>query len=228
MSGTYEEWRIVAKILERQEALAGVVDQLLAITPADVDVHPRGRDEIMIYAFTKAELRSAEQALARIAEREGVSLQTSLTRWNPAEEQWQDPELPIEPMEVPLDPEWIAVGELGWEVRVKAQARKDARRVESYLRTKGRPLFMDGLRRITVGVADEHDARQLAEEIRWTDPLAAIQVRPLSRWRRWRIREAVLGGYAAGDTGGWGNGGGGNGGGGNGGGGNGGGGNGGG
>jgi len=212
MSGTYEEWRIVAKVLHRREALLGVVDQLLAITPADVDVHTRGRDEIMIYAFTKAELRSAEQALASIAESEGVTVQTTLTRWNPAEEQWQDPELPIEPMEVPLDPEWIAVGELGWEVRVKAQARKNARRIEKDLRAKGRPLFIDGLRRITVGVADEHEARQLAEEIRWADPLAAIQVRPLSRWRRWRIREAVLGGYAAsGDLGG-GDGGGGNGG----------------
>ncbi|HEX9351574.1 MAG TPA: hypothetical protein VF877_09910 [Gaiellaceae bacterium] len=202
MSATYEEWRIVAKVLDRRDALSAVIDQMRATTPPEVDVHARGHDEIMIYAFTEAEMRSAEQALASIAAREGVTVQTTLTRWNPGGEQWQDPELPIEPMETPLDPEWIAVGDLGWEVRVKAQTRKAARRVENDLRAKGRPLLIDGLRRITVGVANEQEARQLAEEIRWADPLAAIQVRPLSGWRRWRIREAVLGGYAAGDLGG--------------------------
>jgi hypothetical protein len=218
MTETYEEWRLVAKVLDRRKVLPAIVDQLRAIARPGVDVHARGRDEIMIYAFTEAEARVAERALESIADREGVRVQTELTRWNPGEEQWQDPALAIEPMESPLDPEWVAVGELGWEVRVKAQARKYARRVEKEVRAKGHPLFTDGLRRITVGLADEHEARQLAEEIRWSDPLAAIQVRPLSRWRRWRIREAVLGGYAGGtaDGGGWGggNGGGGNGGGG--------------
>lgn len=176
------------------------------------NVHARGRDEIMIYAFGEPGIHSAERALVSISLKEGVTVQTTVTRWNPGEERWQDPKLPIEPMDEPLDPEWIAVGELGWEVRVKAQARKDARMIENDLRAKGRPLFVDGLRRITVGVSDEHGARALAEEIRWADPLAAIQVRPLSRWRRWRIQE-VLGGYGiSGDPGGFGNGGGGNGG----------------
>src|SRR5438876_696749 len=108
MGETYEEWRIVAKVLDHKRSRATLVDHLLAITPPDVDVHPRGRDEIMIYAFAQADLRSAERALMSIAAREAVTVETTLTRWNPAKEQWQDPELPIEPMEVPLDPEWIA------------------------------------------------------------------------------------------------------------------------
>jgi hypothetical protein len=81
---------------------------------------------------------------------------------------------------------------------VKLEDRAEARKIEHGLRNEGRPTFNDGRTCFTIGVADRSAAAAVVEQITQTAPFAKIEVRPLSRFRRWLIRQAVLGNYAEG------------------------------
>jgi hypothetical protein len=51
------------------------------------------------------------------------------------------------------------------------------------------------MKRLTIGVADKGAADRLVEELTSTGELAEIRARPLTRFRRWLIRQALLGNY---------------------------------
>jgi hypothetical protein len=125
-----------------------------------------------------------------------------MTRWNPGAERWQDPALPVEAPKRDIGPEWVALGELAWEVRVRSQSGREARRLVQELLKAGHPTIAGLRNRITVGVADESAARTLANDLRLRAPTAEITIRALSRWRQWLIRQRLLGNYASGGDGG--------------------------
>lgn len=193
----YEEWRLVTKLLDRTELLEEIVFQLRGATPEDVDVHSRDEDEVMTYTYSEEEMREAEAELESILADEAVPSESTLSRWNPGGECWQDPRLPVSPSHRRIEPGWIELGELGWEVRLKTQGSHDARKIEEQLREDGRPVYSDGGKRVTVGVSDEEEASRLVDQLRLAAPLAQIQKRRLTRFRRWLIRQALLGNYAS-------------------------------
>lgn len=162
---SYEEWRVFANVHGGEDRLDEVVENVRARTEDDVDVHRRNRHGIAVYAFTEAEVRHAERVLVSALDQEGLKSQTELTRWNPGLERWQDPSLPIELAPTPLEPAWVELGELAWEVRVVLQSRGEARRVEQKLRAEGYPTRNDGRRRLAVGVSDQAAAAGLTEQI---------------------------------------------------------------
>lgn len=203
----YTEWRLIARAPDLGLTTALLIDEVRANVPEDVDVHERGRSEILVYAFDESDIRAAEAELRRVFAREAIPVETTLTRWNPGNERWQDPVLPIEPPRKPIAPEWVDLGELAYELRIKFQSVAERRALERQLRQEGRPHTSDGWKGLIVGVANETEAQQLAEELRPQVPLAEMRVRPLSRFRRWLIRQAVRGNYGSG-VGGWGDGGG--------------------
>jgi hypothetical protein len=209
---TYEEWRLIFEVGETNE-LREIIEEALAETSDDVDIHSRGT-EILVYAHTEEGIRAAGRSLSRLLALRGISVGSTLTRWNPGGERWQDPALPVEPPKRVIGWDWAELGELGWEVRVRTQSRDEAERLVKQLQSDGRPATSDSFKRLMAGVRDEGEARALAEELRLEAPLATIVVRPLSRWRRWLIRQRLLGNYAGGEGADGGNGGGGNGGGG--------------
>lgn len=196
MEQTYEEWRLVTKLLDRTDLLGEVVEALWEATPEEIDVHSRGDDEVMTYTHSEHEMDVAAAELEAILAREAVPAESTLTRWNPAAERWQDPALPVGPPKHRIEPEWTELGELGWEVRVKTQSRADARRLEAQLRDEQRPVYADGAKRLTAGARNEEEANRLMDEIRLILPFPQIETRPLTRFRRWRIRQALLGNYA--------------------------------
>jgi hypothetical protein len=209
---TYEEWRLIFEVGKAKDVDRAVDDSAERV-PDDVDIHRRG-DQILIYAFTEEAARAAGDVLSERLVNVGVNPVWTMTRWNPGGECWQDPALPVESRETDIGPEWAALGELAWEVRVRSQIGSEARRLAEDLISEGYPMITGLRNRVTVGVADETEASLLANDLRLQAPTATIAVRPLSRWRRWLIRQRLLGNYAA--TGGGvdgGNGGGGNGGG---------------
>jgi hypothetical protein len=179
-------------------------------TDESVDVHRRGRHGIAVYAFTERAVRHAENVLLSILAEKGLKAQTALTRWNPGLERWQDPTLPVERSPSPPELEWLELGELAWEVRVALESRADARRIEERFRDEGHPTRNDGRKRFAVGVADQTAAASVADRITLLAPFARIEVRRLSRFRRWLIRQGMAGNYAegggGGEWGGWGGG----------------------
>ena len=104
--------------------------------------------------------------------------------------------------------------EAAGEVRLRFPHGWEADQARSKLLERDAPVIGDGSKRLMIGVADEGTARQRASELRLAVPTATIEVRPLSRWRRWQLRQMLVGNYGGGDGGGsFGDGGGGNGGG---------------
>ena len=195
---TYEEWRLIFDVGKR-DALA-VAKEAAARLTDEVDVHRRG-DQLLVYARSERAIGDAEKLVSRLLAERGASTAAALTRWNPGAERWQEPSLPIEPPSRPIDPEWVALGELAWEVRVRSQDGREARRLAQELAAGGRPTITGLGNRLTVGVTDQREAAALASELRLRAPTARIETRPLSRWRRWLIRQRVLGNYG-GDGGG--------------------------
>jgi hypothetical protein len=195
---SYEEWRLIFDV-GKWNARA-VIEEAADRAIEDVDIHRRGA-QILVYASSEGAIREAEKLVARLLEQRGLTTVSTLTRWNPGAERWQEPRLPIEPPRADIGPEWVALGELGWEVRIRSQDGKEASRLARELSRAGRPTITGLGNRVTVGVADQVEASALADELRLEAPTARIETRPLSRWRRWLIRQRVLGNYGEGGGG---------------------------
>lgn len=198
----YTEWRVVAKVPDRGSRLDTIIAEVRATTGPDVDIHRRGWREILIYAFTEEEIRDAHRELTKLLARDAIPAETTFTRWNPGKERWQEPSLPVEPPRRPLPPAWVDLGELGYELRIRLQSVEERRRLEALLQDEGRPTFTDGWKRLVVGAVDEKEAEKLADDLRLKAPLAQMNVRPLTRFRRWLIRRSDAGDYGSGDLGG--------------------------
>ncbi len=196
---SYEEWRLIFEVGKGKD-VDWVIDKSAARVPDDVDIHRRG-DQILVYAFTEQAAREACDVLSEHLVDIGVTPISTMSRWNPGGERWQDPALPVEPPKRDIDPAWAALGELAWEVRLRCQSGKEARRVAQELLAEGYPTITGARDRITVGVAAVNEAWLLADELRLRVPTAEITVRPLSHWRRWLIRQRLLGNYAGGGGG---------------------------
>lgn len=91
----------------------------------------------------------------------GIPFTPELKRWNPGAERWQDPALPVEPSSGSLGADWLELGELAWEVRLRLESRKQTTTLTKSLRDEGRAVITDGWRRVTVGVADQRAAESL-------------------------------------------------------------------
>ena len=190
------------------------MEQLRERLPDGVDAHRKGRHGIRLYAQSRELIAAAETIAADVLSSQGLRCTLELTRWNPADEQWQSPLLPVEPPRGPLPDAWSGLDEAAWEVRLRFPHGWEAAQLHTKLLARDAAVICNG-KRLTIGIADERTARQRAGELRLAAPTATIEVRPLSRWRLWLLRQQLLGNYASGDlSGGWGgNGGGGNGGG---------------
>jgi hypothetical protein len=195
---TYEEWRLIFDVGKANAA--AVVEDAAGELPEEVDLHRRG-DQLLVYAPSEQVVQDAARLVMRLLDRRGVSTAGALSRWNPGAERWQEPSLPVEPPSRTIEPEWAALGELAWEVRVRSQDAKEARRLAQELAAAGHPTITGLGNRLTVGFADQQEAAALASELRLRAPTARIETRPLSRWRRWMIRQRILGNYGEGDPG---------------------------
>jgi hypothetical protein len=179
-----------------------VIEEARAQAPDEVDVHRR-RGQVLVYALSEDDARAAEKLVAGLLGAKGLTTASTLTRWNPGAERWQDPALPVEHRTYDIGPDWAALGELAWEVRVRLQTVKDARRLAEELLDAGHPTITGLGNRVTIGVVDEGEAFALKDELRLRAPTAEITVRPLSRWRRWLIRQRLFKNHApGGDVGG--------------------------
>ena len=212
MTPDYEEWRLAFELPEGTTKPGELLKRLRELLPSEVDAHRKGRRGIRLYAGSRESIAAAEAVVSRVLMSNRAHASLDLTRWNPGAERWQSPLLPVEPPATTLPDEWSALDEMAWEVRLRLPRARDARRLQSNVRKHDAAVLRNG-KRLTIGVADEQTARQRAGELRLAAPTATIEVRPLSRWRIWLLRQRLVGNYGdGGGNGGGGNGGGGNGG----------------
>jgi len=136
---------------------------------------------LFVYAGTEEAARAADQVVGQVLAGHGLSAHgTTLERWHPVEEEWQDasvalPQTPQqrqeehERLEQEETQESLASGRALWEVRVELPSHHEATELARRLRAEGRPV----IRRWTLlvlGANDEDDARALAERIKQEAP----------------------------------------------------------
>jgi hypothetical protein len=103
-----------------------------------------------------------------------------LRRWHPAAEEWEDPDAPLpgSPAESAAErselmererEESVQQGYPEFEVRVRCATRQDAARLAERLRGEGLPTVQRG-EFLVLGVADEDEAKALADRVRSEAP----------------------------------------------------------
>ena len=191
----YEEWRLAFELPEGGPDPSTLVDALRTRFPAHLDVHRKGKRGIRVYAPTRTVIDAAFESIGEMLVARGVRADILLSRWNPGAEQWQAPSLPLDPVPQPLPDPWSDLEEFAWEVRLRFKTDWEMFRLADELRGEGLPV-LEGWNRCLVALPDEETARERAEALRLDAPRADIEVRPLSRFRKWQIRQRLYGNYA--------------------------------
>lgn len=190
----YEEWRLALVLPEGDLKAGALVSELRSRLPSSIDIHRKGRRGVRLYTDSRSLIAEAEDVLRERLESHRVRADLELTRWNAGEERWQSPLLPVQPPRAPLPDEWSTLDEMAWEVRMRFEHQWEADQLLHELRKKDAPA-VGGWKRCLVVLPDEATARQRAAELRLAAPLAEMEVRPLSRFRRWLIRQKLFGNY---------------------------------
>jgi hypothetical protein len=136
----------------------------------------RDGSRLFLYAATAQQAREAERVIRELIAEDGLTAETSTTRWHPVEQAWKDPSIPL-----PSAPEEIASehrrleedeeqeaereGVLKWHVRVELPTRADAIELAGRLAAEGRRLHRRW-RYVTIDVATEEAATELVERLR--------------------------------------------------------------
>lgn len=193
----YEEWRLVFEVPEDGPKASTFANALRNRLPPRIDVHRTKGREIRVYAGTRADIDHALKIIGQELAARQTQTRILLSRWNPGGERWQEPSLPVETPSTPLPDAWSALDEFAWEVRLRFEIDWEMFRLVDGLRDEGLAV-LEGWKCCLIALPDEATARRRAEELRKAAPRAELEVRPLSRFRKWQIRQRVFGNYAEG------------------------------
>lgn len=177
-----EDWRVEVELADAE----GATRLHAAVSERELVAHARktlaeravlsvdGR-LIFAYATTHENAQAAQRALEQLAEEEKISAKFTLSRWHPATERWEDPDVPLEvadegsdaghedPDEAPKD----GVPQL--EVRVTLPTHKDAVELARRLAAEGIPCQRHW-RYLLLGVESDAEGEALETRIREEAP----------------------------------------------------------
>lgn len=140
----------------------------------------RDGDHVFLYTGTRERAERAGELVGKLAAEHGWTIGSTLTRWHPDAEEWQDPDAALpsskaerraEHEEAIADEraEVAAEGEAIFEVRVEFDSHREAAEFAERLRDEGLPVTRRW-KYMVVGATDEDAAKQLAERIRREAP----------------------------------------------------------
>lgn len=189
-----DDWRVTVTL--HDEAHVGRALQSLREHEVEDDVRRRlGRrvavsadgPRVFLYAGTEDAAREADRVVRDVLAQRDLGADFALDRWHPAEEEWQDAEVPLpqsdeqraaehQRLEAEETQESLATGHAQFEVRVELPSHHAAVALADRLQAEGRPV----IRRwkfLVLGANDSDDARDLAQVIKQEVPAGAtVQV----------------------------------------------------
>jgi hypothetical protein len=189
-----DDWRVTVTL--HDEAHVGRALQSLREHEVEDDVRRRlghrvavSADGPHVYLYAGAEdaAREADQVVRQVMAEHGLGADYALDRWHPAEEEWQDADVPVPQTDEQLQAEHqrleaeetresVATGHAQFEVRVELPTHQEAVALAERLEAEGRPV----IRRwkfLVLGANDSDDARDLAAVIAQEAPAdASVQV----------------------------------------------------
>jgi hypothetical protein len=185
-----DDWRVTVTL--HDEAHVGRALQSLREHEVEDDVRRRlghrvavsaDGPRVFVYAGTQDAAREADQVVRQVMAQRGLGADFALDRWHPAEEEWQDADVPVpqtdeqrqaehERLEADETRESVASGHAQFEVRVELPTHQEAVALADRLQAEGRPV----IRRwkfLVLGANDSDDARDLAQVITQEAPADA-------------------------------------------------------
>ena len=189
-----DDWRVTVTL--HDEAHVGRALQSLREHEVEDDVRARlghrvavsaDGPRVYLYAGTEDAAREADQVVRQVMAQHGLGADYALDRWHPAEEEWQDADVPVPQTDEQLQAEHqrleaeetresVATGHAQFEVRVELPTHHEAVALADRLQAEGRPV----IRRwkfLVLGANDSDDARDLAAAIAQEAPAdASVQV----------------------------------------------------
>lgn len=182
-----EDWRVEVELDDEEQGYslderlrAGELDDQVRERLGDRVAVSRDGSRLFLYAADEAQSREAEQAIRELVQRVGLSADISTTRWHPVEQAWKDPSVPlpttadtveqeVERREAADEKEAERNASWNWHVRAELQHRGDAVELEKTLHAEGFHVHRRW-RYVTVDVASEEAARELADRLADTLP----------------------------------------------------------
>ncbi len=195
-----DDWRITVELVEEADGSSLVYELRHTELPHDrrarlgdrVAVSSDDEGTVFLYADTEEGAREANSVLWETLDRLGMDATTTLARWHPAEQRWEDPDVPLprtaeewqaehDRLQAREAAESRETGEAAWEVRVELRDHDATTEFADRLEEEGLPV----VRRWTyvlVGAANEDEAHALGERLRAEAPEGGgIQVEPGGR-----------------------------------------------
>ena len=189
-----DDWRVTISV--SGQADAGQEQSQASLRQVEEDIRRQvgrgiavgaGDAQIFLYAGDETAARDAERAARDVLAGHGIAAESAVHRWHPAEERWEDPDVPLPQTRAEREAEHqrlvdaetaesLAAGVPQWDVRVELCSHRQAVTLAHKLESEGRGV----VRRwkfLIVGASNEDEARELAGQIRGeAPPDAAVTV----------------------------------------------------
>ncbi|HZU61432.1 MAG TPA: hypothetical protein VE983_10725 [Solirubrobacteraceae bacterium] len=163
---------------------AATLEQELERALPDRVVVSHDQDDVFCYVETREQAERARDLVAGLAAKNDWRLDTSVARWHPVAEEWEDPDKPLPTSGTEVSAEHAEVverereeareqGYPDFEVRVHCRSRSAAIELAQRLEAEGIP----SVRRwhyLVVGAADEDTATALARRIGEESPPGSV------------------------------------------------------
>ena len=178
-----DEWRVEVDLDDDRRGLS--LGERLRALDLDDDARERlgggvvvTRDgsHVFLYTTSEAAAREAERVVTELAAADDLSVDISVTRWHPDEEEWKDASLPMPRTEAERAAERARhveaerreaeeEGTYDWHVRVQLPHRSDAVSLAERLGAEGMPV-QQRWRYLTIGALTEEAANDLGGRLR--------------------------------------------------------------
>jgi hypothetical protein len=182
-----EDWRIQVDLdddehgysmSERLRALD--LDDQARVRLGDRVVVSRDGSQLFLYAATAEQAQEAERIVRELVAADDLTAEISTSRWHPVEQAWKDPSIPLpsteesladerERREVADEREAKSTDSWNWHLRVELPDRGEAVGLADRLESEGLRVHRRW-RYVTVDLATEESARELADRLAATMP----------------------------------------------------------
>jgi hypothetical protein len=186
-----EDWRVEIELKDPEHGYS--LGERLRALDLDDDARERlGRrvivtrdgSKLFLYTATQEEAKEAARVVQELAAADRLTAEIRTTRWHPVEEAWDDASVPLprddserERELEKREAEAEATGDYDWYVHVRAPDRTAADELERRLRD--RDLSVERRWRfLTIGVASDDQADEIAATIREELPEAEVELEP--------------------------------------------------
>jgi hypothetical protein len=198
------EWCLVVR--PKEDATADerqLIDLALAMREPSFDFERDGAD-VLVFGDAKHSVVRLEKAVLHTLAESGVAgaviVPLWVGRWDGKGDGYVFPAWIGERQATAEREPVVSPDEIRWSVSLAPRTAFEWQELRDALRALGRLKLSEDDHRLEVGARDHLDAQALLAELRAASLIRDGEAKPMTRFRRWRVRQQLLGNYVgAGD-----------------------------